>query len=127
PARAAGSPRAPAGAAPGAVEAPASRTLVMRLREPFAPLLAATGLGILPAARAHDRADVSDGAGPFRLARAEPDRLVLQPNPGWPDGPVGLETVVLRVVPDPLIRGLDRHRGALQLLEDAPEPELLDW
>src|SRR5262249_44708739 len=104
-----------------------SRTVVMRLREPFPPLLDATGLGILPAARARDHADVSDGAGPFRLARTEPDRLVLQPNPGWPDGPVSLETVVLRVVPDPLVRVLALRRGGLQLLEDAPEPELLDW
>jgi len=70
---------------------------------------------------------VSDGAGPFRLVRAEPDRLVLEPNPGWPDGPAGLAPVVLRVVPDPLVRVLDLHRGGLQLLEDIPEPELLDW
>ena len=122
-----GSPKRAALAALAAVEAPDARTLVMRLREPFAPLLDATGLGILPAARARERTDVSDGAGPFQLARVEPDRLVLQPNPGWPDGPIGLETVVLRVVPDPLVRVLDLHRGGLQLLEDAPEPELLDW
>jgi peptide/nickel transport system substrate-binding protein len=122
-----GSPKRAALSALASVEAPDPRTVVMRLREPSQPLLDATGLGILPAARARDRDEVSDGAGPFRLARAEPDRFVLEPNPGWPDGPVGLDTVVLRVVPDPLVRVLDLHRGGLQLLEDAPEPELLDW
>src|SRR5262249_12485700 len=122
-----GSPKRAALAALAAVEAPDAHTVVMRLHEPFPPFLDSTGLGILPAARARDHAEVSDGAGPFRLVRAEPDRLVLEPNPGWPDGPVGLAPVVLRVVPDPLVRVLDLHRGRLQLLEDIPEPELLDW
>jgi peptide/nickel transport system substrate-binding protein len=109
------------------VEAPDAHTVVMHLRDPFPPLLDSTGLGILPAARARDPGDVSDGAGPFRLVSADPDRLVLEPNPGWPDGPVPLAPVVLRVVPDPLIRVLDLRRGGLQLLEDNPEPELLEW
>src|SRR5262249_51448632 len=122
-----GSPKRAALSALASVEAPDRHTVVLRLREPSQPLLDATGLGILPAGRARDHDEVSDGAGPFRLARAEPDRFVLEPNPGWPDGPVGLDTVVLRVVPDPLVRVLDLHRGGLQLLEDAPEPELLDW
>lgn len=122
-----GSPKRAALAALAAVEAPDAHTVVMRLRQPFEPLLDATGIGILPAARARDRVDVSDGAGPFRVARSEPDRLVLEPNPGWPDGPVAIGTVVLRVVPDPLVRVLDLRRGGLQLLEDPPEPELLDW
>jgi peptide/nickel transport system substrate-binding protein len=122
-----GSPRRAALAAVAAVDAPDDHTVVMRLRQPFAPLLDATGIGILPAARARGRDEVSDGAGPFRVARAEPDRLVLEPNPGWPDGPVTIGGVVLRVVPDPLVRVLDLRRGGLQLLEDPPEPELLDW
>src|SRR4029077_20806250 len=45
---------------------------------------------------------------------------------GWPDGPVGIGTVVLRVVPDPLVRVLDLRRGGLQPLEDPPPPQPLD-
>jgi peptide/nickel transport system substrate-binding protein len=122
-----GSPKRAALTALAAVEAPDPHTVVMRLREPFPPLLDSTGIGILPAARARERTDVVDGAGPFRLARTGPDRLVLEPNPGWPDGPVAVAPVVLRVVPDPLVRVLDLHRGGLAFLQDIPEPELLDW
>ena len=120
-----GSPKRAALAMLAAVEAPDAYTVVMRLRQPFEPLLDATGIGILPAAHARDRVDVSVGAGPFRVVRSEPDRLVLEPNPGWPDGPVAIGTVVLRVVPDrpgarpraparrpPAARGSARARAA---------------
>lgn len=122
-----GSPKRAALGALAGIEAPDPFTVVMRLREPFPPFLDATGLGILPAGRAREPGEVHDGAGPYRLARAEPDRLELEPNPGFPDGPVAVSPVVLRVVPDPLVRALDLHRGALQLVQDMPEPELLDW
>ena len=44
-------------------------TIILRLSAPFPPLLEATGLGILPAARAREREEVTVGAGPFLLVR----------------------------------------------------------
>ena len=111
-----------------AVEAPDPTTVVMHLRAPFAPLLDATGLGILPASRARDPGEVRIGAGPFRLVRAEgADRLVFEPNPGFPDGPSRLTPLVVRVVPDDVTRTLELARGGVQLVGDAPEPELQAW
>jgi peptide/nickel transport system substrate-binding protein len=122
------SPKREALAVLRAIETPDEATVVMHLRAPFAPFLDSTGLGILPAARARDPAEVSVGAGPFRLLRAERgDRLVLGPNPGYPDGPSRLDPLVVRIVPDEVVRVLELGRGGVQLIEDAPEPEMAAW
>ena len=110
------------------IEAPDPTTVVMRLRAPFAPFLDATGLGILPANRARDAGEVTIGAGPFRLLSTTPgDRLVLAPNPGYPDGPPRLDPLIVRIVPDEMVRSLELHRGTVQLTEDTPQPEMLEW
>jgi peptide/nickel transport system substrate-binding protein len=122
------SPRRGALAMLAAIEAPDPATVVMRTREPFAPLLDATGLGILPAAHARDRGEVTIGAGPFRLVEAvRGERIVLAPNPGFPDGPPRIDPLVVRIVPDEVVRVLELRRGGAGLLEDAPEPEVLGW
>lgn len=123
-----GSPKRAAIAMLSAVEAPDPTTVVMRLTAPSPPFLDATGLGILPAARARSREEVTEGAGPFRLVGGEPgERVVLAPNPGYPDGPAALDPLVFRIVPDPLVRVLELQRGGIQFLQDQPEGELLDW
>ena len=110
------------------VEAPDPTTVVMRLHQPFPPFIDATGLGILPRAHARDPGEVSIGAGPFRLERSERgDRVVLVPNPGFPGRPPRLSPVVVRVVPDAVTRVLELSRGSVQLLQEAPEPEVLEW
>ncbi len=120
------SPKRSALAMVTAVEAPDPATVVVRLREPFPPLLDSTGLGILPAALARTPDETTVGAGPFRLVRIDRgDRVVLEPNPAWPDGAPQLSPVVFRVVPDELVRVLELERGGLQLAQDPLEPELL--
>jgi peptide/nickel transport system substrate-binding protein len=122
------SPKRAALAMLSAVEAPDEATVVMRLHEPSAPFLDATGLGILPAARARDGGEVLVGAGPFRLVDARRgDRLVLAPNPGYPDRPPRLAPLVFRTVPDEVVRVLELRRGGVQLVQDTPEPEIVRW
>jgi peptide/nickel transport system substrate-binding protein len=122
------SPRRAALAMLSRIEAPDPRTVVMHLREPFAPFLDATGLGILPAGLARQPAEVTIGAGPFRLLRAERgERLELAPNPGYPGGPPRLSPLLVRIVPDEMVRALELRRGGVQLTEDPPEPETLAW
>jgi peptide/nickel transport system substrate-binding protein len=123
-----GSPKRGALAVLSAVETPDDRTVVLRTREPFAPLLDATGIGILPAARAREPGEVTIGAGPFRLVSAvRGERLVLAPNPGYPGGPPALDPLVVRIVPDEVVRVLELRRGGVGLLEDAPEAETVAW
>jgi peptide/nickel transport system substrate-binding protein len=122
------SPKRAALAPLAAIEAPDPATVVMRLREPFAPLLDATGLGIVPAARARDPGEVTIGAGPFRVDMVvRRERIVLRPNPGYPGGPPRLDPLVVRIVPDEVVRALELKRGSIQFIEDTPEPEMLDW
>src|SRR5207237_8435273 len=117
------SPKRAALATLSAIEAPDPTTVVMRLTEPFAPLLDATGLGILPAARAREADDVTTGAGPFRLVSVvRGDRLVLAPNPHYPDGPPRLDPLVIRIVPDETLRVLELRRARIPLLGHTPEP-----
>jgi peptide/nickel transport system substrate-binding protein len=123
-----GSPKRAAVAMLASVDSPAPRTVVFRARAPFAPLLDATGIGILPAAHARDRGEVTIGAGPYRLERAvRGEELVLTPNPGHPDGRARIDPLVVRTVPDEVVRVLELGRGGIDLLEDTPEPELVDW
>lgn len=122
------SPRRAALAMLSAVEAPDATTVVMRLRAPFAPFLDATGLGILPADRVRDAGEVSIGAGPFQLVSTEwGERLLLLPNPGYPGGPPRLSPLVVRTVPDEVVRALELRRGGIQLTQDVPEPEVVEW
>lgn len=121
------SPKRAALAALERVDAPDAGTVVMRLRAPFPPFLDATGIGILPAARAREQTDVDDGAGPFRVVeRARGERLVLAPNPGSPLQP-RLDRVVVRIVPDQTVRLLELWRGDVDFVQDALEPELVAW
>lgn len=121
------SPRRGTLASLAAVDAPDDATVVMRLREPDAAFLDATGLAILPADDARRTGEVTMGAGPYRLVEARRgDRIVLAPNPHWPGGPPSIDPLVFRIVPDAVVRVLELERGGVGLLQELVEPEILD-
>ncbi|MGH7895292.1 MAG: ABC transporter substrate-binding protein, partial [Candidatus Binatia bacterium] len=110
-----------------AIETPDDLTVVIRLRAPDGAFLDATGLPILPAPHARDASEVTVGAGPYQLVEAHRgDRIVLSPNPHFPGGPPRIDPVVLRIVPDAVVRVLELERGSVGFVQDALEPELLD-
>ena len=110
------------------IETPDAATVVFRLSRPYAPFLDATGLGILPARLARRPDEVVVGAGPFRLVRAiRGERLDLEPNPGYPGGRAPLGPLAIRIVPDEVVRVLELRRGTIGFVQDAFEPEVLDW
>ncbi len=107
-------------------------TVRFRLRQPFAPFLSETGVGILPAsqiATAPRRALAEPmGSGPFRLTTFVPDeRVVAARNPDYPLGRPRLAGVVFRVVPDAVSRLLELKRGTLDLVQNGIEPDALGW
>ena len=113
------SPKRAALALLAGVETPDDGTVVMRLESPSATFLDATGLGILPADRAWAPTEVGIGAGPFRLVRAlRGDRVLLEPNPAWVDGPPRLRSLVVRIVPDEVVRVLELARDEEALRDD---------
>ncbi len=110
-----------------AIETPDDLTVVVHLRTADGAFLDATGLPILPAGHARDPTEVTVGAGPYALALARRgDRIVLAPNPHYPGGPAHIDPLVLRIVPDAVVRVLELERGGVGFLQDILEPELLD-
>jgi len=108
------------------VEVPDELTAVMHLTAPDAAFLDATSLAILPADRVREPGETTIGAGPYRLVEARRgDRIVLAPNPYWPGGPPAIDPLVLRIVPDAVVRVLELERGGVGFLQEQLEPEIL--
>ena len=109
------------------LEAPDPLTVVMHLTAPDAAFLDATGIAVLPADRVRDVVEMTIGAGPYRLVEARRgDRIVLTPNPDWPGGPAAIDPLVLRIVPDAVVRVLELERGGVGFLQEQIEPEILE-
>jgi peptide/nickel transport system substrate-binding protein len=114
------------------VETPDDLTVVMHLTAPDAALPDATSVAILPADAARAPAESSGaappiGAGPYRLVEARRgDRIVLAPNPYFAPAPPAIERLVLRIVPDAVVRVLELERGGVGFLQEQLEPEILD-
>lgn len=111
------------------IDTPNDHEVVFTLREPFAPFLDSTGLGILPAgALATTSRNVTIGCGPFRLLRFVRDsEIVLAPVERHPDGKPRLSGLVFKIVPDDTVRALELSRGTLHLVQNAVDPDTLRW
>jgi peptide/nickel transport system substrate-binding protein len=111
-----------------AVDAEDEHTVRLSLREPFAPLLNALDVGIVPARCADGRSPDACllGSGPFRFVDTRLDAVVLaaaetaDPRPHIPG-------IVFRTSPDGVSRALALARGEIDLVQNAVEPDLLPW
>jgi len=124
-------------AAVESIETPDARTVVLRLSEPFAPLLSylANPMNAIVDREVVEANDgsldaVDAGSGPFRLAEWRRDqRVVLEKHEGYHvDGRPYLDHVVFRPIPDETSRTTALRTGEVQLvLEVAPKDvKLLD-
>jgi peptide/nickel transport system substrate-binding protein len=107
-----------------AIETPDDRTVVFRMRAPFAPFLEAATIGVLPRSRLERGGRTLVGAGPFRIASVRPGeevRLLRRP------GHRGISEIRFRVVPDDTVRTLELAKGVLDLVENAIEPDNVRW
>lgn len=111
-----------------AVQAPVSNTLILSLNEPYAPLLAALSMPILPqhlfgtrpAAQlaATDFWQEAVGSGPFKFEERRPGNAVtFIRNPGYADGVPYLERVAFVVAPDPAVASDALSNGDLLAAE----------
>lgn len=119
------SPRKGAYAQLAAVETEDAHTVVFRLREPFASFPVNLVMGIVPAgtpAGAPSRV----GSGAYRFVRMQADdRLEFAPNRDYFDGPPRNAGVVLRVIPDDTMRGLELRTGAIDLVVNDLAPDIV--
>jgi len=109
-----------------AVEAPDPRTVVIRLAEPYAPLLAVladrAGMILSPAALAQQGDRIGDNpvcSGPFRFhRRIAQDRIELERFPAhWNAANIHLARLVFLPIPDSTVRLLNLRTGQLEMIE----------
>jgi peptide/nickel transport system substrate-binding protein len=125
-----GSPLRSSYQAVDSVECPDPRTIVFRLREPFAPLVSNLDLGILPRPRQEgveaDRQPWENGSGPFRFVSwTQNHEIRLEANPGYFGGAPRIREIRFRIVPDDTVRTLELRKGTIHLLQNDIEPEVL--
>jgi peptide/nickel transport system substrate-binding protein len=97
-----------------------------RLSSPDVAFLEGASIGILPAALTAKGRLTSEppvGCGPYRIAAATDDAILLTANEEWYGGTVTLESIEFRVVPDTVMRTLQLRNGDLDFVQNALEPD----
>jgi len=108
------------------VEAIDAATVRFTLSEPFGSFPVNLVLGIVPDGSGPELARAPVGTGPYRLVSFAPDdRTVLAPNPDYFDGPPANDGLVLRVVPDDTMRGLELRKGTVDLVVNDLAPDIV--
>lgn len=109
-----------------AVEAVDARTVRVRLSEPMEAFPAQLVISIVPEGAGASLKTQPIGTGPYRLRESRSDdRIVLTRFDGYFRGPAANPGVVLRVLPDDTMRGLElRHGGVDLVINDIP-PDLV--
>jgi peptide/nickel transport system substrate-binding protein len=119
------SPRKGAYAQLQSIEIEDARTVVFHLKEPFASFPVNLVMGIVPFGTAAG-APARVGAGPYRFVRMQSDdRVEFAPNADYFEGAPRNAGVVLRVIPDDTMRGLELRTGAIDLVVNDIAPDIV--
>ena len=95
------------------VDAPDDRTVIFRLKQPFASLLwnLSGAAGIVPYGSGEEFNRNPVGSGPFRFVSAQQDNnVVIERNPSYWGTPAKLERVEFKVIPDATTRALELRK-----------------
>ena len=109
------------------IEARDRYTVVFTLKEPFASFPISLVIpGIVPAGAGLAFRDHPVGTGPYRFVRyATDDRLELAPFEGYFDGAPRNHGVILKIVPDDIMRGLELRKGTTDIVVNDLSPDLV--
>ncbi len=108
------------------VDALDADTVRFTLKEPFASFAVNLVLGIVPAGAGPELARHPIGTGPYRLVSFVPDdRTVLAPFAGYFGGAPKNAGLVLKVVPDDTMRGLELRKGTVDLVVNDLSPDIV--
>jgi peptide/nickel transport system substrate-binding protein len=103
-----------------------SYTVEFTLKEPFASFPINMVMGIVQAGSGAANARTPVGTGPYRLKQfVQDDRLVLEPFDRHYAGRPRNSGVVLKVVPDDTMRGLELRKGTVDLVVNDLSPDIV--
>ena len=95
------------------------------LKEAFGSFPVQLVLPIVPDGAGPELRSVPVGTGPYRFVRYDvDDRVVLAPFDGYYGGPPANPGVVLKVVPDSTMRGLELQKGTVDLIVNDIDPDI---
>ena len=98
------------------------------LKEPFTafPMQLAGLPAVIPAGSGPDFAEHPIGTGPYKFVRyAVDDQLVLAPFPDYFNGPPKNAGIVIRVLPDDTMRGLELRKRSIDLVVNDLPPDIV--
>jgi peptide/nickel transport system substrate-binding protein len=108
------------------IEARDRETVVFSLKEPFGSFPVNLVIPIVPDGARADFRDHPIGTGPYRFVRyATDDRLELEPFAGYFGGPPKNDGLVLRIVPDDIMRGLELRKGTMDIVVNDLAPDIV--
>jgi peptide/nickel transport system substrate-binding protein len=109
----------------GAVDALDPYTVRFSLKEPFGSFPINLVMGIVREGSGARNAREPVGSGPYRLAAfVADDRTVLDAFPDYYGGPPRNRRVVLKVVPDDTMRGLELRKGTVDIVVNDLSPDI---
>jgi peptide/nickel transport system substrate-binding protein len=98
-------------------------TVRFRLKEPFGSFPVNLVMGIVPETKGPDAVI---GTGPYQfVSYAVDDRVTLAPFPSYFGGPPRNAGVVLRIIPDDTMRGLELRKGSVDLIVNDLSPDIV--
>ncbi len=105
-------------------------SLVVHLKKPYAPILTALTIGILPHRLAYkNNIPVTElvGTGPYRITSYKQARYVkLTAYSGYREGAPAIKTVVFRIIPNDLTRVLELEKDSIDMLVNAVPPDAVN-
>jgi peptide/nickel transport system substrate-binding protein len=107
--------------------APHPYTLVIKLKEPYAPFLGNLTIGIVPDGSG-DLTAHPIGTGPFRFQNYKRgEKLYLKRFDGYFARPAVLDGVIFKIVPDETVRLLELKKGNVHIVSNPITPAVLPW
>jgi len=108
------------------VEARDRYTVQFTLKEPFGSFPINLVMGIVQAGSGQANGRRPIGTGPYKMKEfVQDDRLVLEPFAGHYSGRPTNEGIVLKVVPDDTMRGLELRKGTVDLVVNDLAPDIV--
>ena len=110
----------------GTVEVLDPYAVAFRLKVPFGSFPVNLVMGIVQAGSGTANARTPIGTGPYRLVTFRPDdRIVVERFPEYFAGPARNPGLVLKVVPDDTMRGLELRKGTVDLVVNDVPPDIV--